>query len=334
VIFQRSLARRRQVADRGSPPPVPWRRVAGLLRPLRWGLAGMVGLSAGGVLVGLVPPLLLGVLVDALVEYGDKHEAALLAAVIAVAILGQTTAYVLSDGMYYRNAGRLHRSLRLQMFAGLRLRGTGDGEDSAGIPSRFISDVLTLDQVTVALLDTGSMVVVQFVSAVVAVALLEPVTLAVIFPMLFVIWVVTRRTQEPAASAGLRRQEELEQMTRSIVRELPEPDEERANRGLRTAVDRVMQAEIRYGWLQAINTQGSGGLALLGPIAVVVVAAFAGTAHVGTLLSLYLLAQRAFGGFDGIVDLSLANKSVRGAVSRCFEYIDSASGGAPVPAAA
>ena len=83
-----------------------------------------------------------------------------------------------------------------------------------------------------------------------------------------------------------------------------------------------MHAEIRYGWLQAINRQGSAGLAKLGPIAVVVVAAFAGTAHVGTLISLYLLAQRAFWGFDGIVDLSLATQSVRGAVNRCFEYID------------
>ena len=83
-----------------------------------------------------------------------------------------------------------------------------------------------------------------------------------------------------------------------------------------------MHAEIRYGWLQAINRQGSAGLAKLGPIAVVVVAAFAGTAHVGTLISLYLLAQRTFWGFDGVVDLSLATQSVRGAVNRCFEYID------------
>ena len=30
------------------PATVPWRRVAGLLRPIRWGLAGMVGLSVGG----------------------------------------------------------------------------------------------------------------------------------------------------------------------------------------------------------------------------------------------------------------------------------------------
>src|SRR5271165_526880 len=51
---------------RHVPARVPWRRVAALLRPIRWGLAGMVGLSVTGVLVGLVPPLALGVLVDAL----------------------------------------------------------------------------------------------------------------------------------------------------------------------------------------------------------------------------------------------------------------------------
>jgi ABC-type multidrug transport system fused ATPase/permease subunit len=285
----------------------------------------MVGLSVGGVLAGLVPPLLLGVLVNALVERGDKHEAALLAALIAVAILVQATAYVLSDGMYYRNAGKLHYDFRLRMFEGLRRRDTSGSEDTSGIPSRFISDVLTLDRVTVSMLDTGSQVIVQFVSATVAISLLEPVTLAVIVPMLVAIWVVTRRTQEPAATAGLRKQEELERMTRSVVRELRAPDEKLATSRFSAALARVMHAEIRYGWLQAINSQGSGGLATLGPIAIVVAAAFAGTAHIGTLLALYLLAQRAFGGFDGMVELSLANQSVRGAVHRCFEYIDTGS---------
>ena len=323
LIHHRSFAPRRE-PDR--PAPVPWRRVAGLLRPLRWGLAVMVALSVAGVLLGLVAPIALGNLVDALVERGDKHEAVLLAIVIAAAIVGQAAAYVFSDGMYYRNAGKLHRSLRLRMFEGARRRAGGEEEDTSGIPSRFISDVLTLDQVTVGLLDTGSMVLVQFVSGLVAIGVLEPVALAVIFPLLGAIWLVTRYTQEPASAAGLRRQEELERMTRSIARELPEPDEEGAKLRFRTAIERVMQAEIRYGWLQAINLQGSGGLAMLGPIAVVVAAAFAGTAHIGTLLALYLLAQRAFGGFDGVVDLSLATKSVRGAVNRCFEYIDGAAG--------
>ena len=84
-------------------------------------------------------------------------------------------------------------------------------------------------------------------------------------------------------------------------------------------------AEIRLGWLEAVNLQGSGGLAKLGPIAAVVVAAFTGTHLAGTLIAVYLLAQRAFWGFDGLVDLSLGLQSVRGAVARCFALIDSGS---------
>lgn len=309
------------VGARG-PEGIPWRRVVGLLRPLRRGLAGMVGLSVAGVLVGLVPPLLLGVLVNALVDRGDKREAALLSVLIALAIVLQAAAYIVSTGLYFRNAGSLHRTLRLGMFDGLRRRGASD-EDQAGVASRFISDVLALDQITVGFLDTGSMVLVQFVSATVAIGILEPVTLAVMAPMLTAIWVVTRRTQEPAATAGLQRQEELEHLTGAIAAELSAPGDSEPTR-FRAAVEQVMRAEVRYGWLQALNMQGSGGLALLGPIAVVVVAAFAGTAHVGTLLALYLLAQRAYGGFDGVVDLSLASKSVRGAVNRCLEHVGSA----------
>ena len=107
---------------RGSdtrPPPFPWRRLKSLLRPMRGGLGAMVGLSTGGVLLGLVPPLALGVLVNALLERNDTAEGALLAGLIGLAIILETAAYVLSDGMYTRNAGRLYRSLRLQMFQGV-----------------------------------------------------------------------------------------------------------------------------------------------------------------------------------------------------------------------
>jgi ABC-type multidrug transport system fused ATPase/permease subunit len=312
-------------SERASLAGVPWRRVAGLLRPIRLGLAGMVALSVGGVLIGLVPPLALGALVDALVERNDTHEAVVLTAVIALTIVAETTAYVLSDGMYARNAATLHRDLRLRMFDGVRAR-PAVVDDPSGIPSRFISDAQTLDSITVSLLDSGSMVAVEFASAAVAIGLLEPLTLVVIAPILAGIWFVTRRTQEPAASAGQRRQIELERMTRSIVRELPHPEDAGARSRFAVALERVLRSEVRYGWLQAINRQGSGGLAKLGPIAAVVAASFAGVSHVGTLISLYLLAQRTFWGFDGIVDLSLATQSVRGAVNRCFEFVDARDG--------
>jgi hypothetical protein len=54
----------------------------------------------------------------------------------------------------------------------------------------------------------------------------------------------------------------------------------------------------------------------------VVAAAFAGSKQAGTLIAIYLLAQRAFWGFDGFVDLRLGTQSVRGAVARCFELVD------------
>lgn len=304
-----------------SPAPIPWRRVLALLRPLRRGIGSMVGLTVGGVLIGLIPPIALGLLVDALVERNDRPEAAMLAGLITLAIVLEAAAYVASDGMYARNASRLYRNVRVEMFAGA-LRRSGDEGDTAGLVSRFISDAETLEQVTMSLIDSGTMLVVEFASALVAVALLQPGALVVIIPSLAAIWIVTRRTQEPAASAGQRRQEELEAMTASITRELDRGDDLGALGRVRAALERVMAAEIRLGWLRALNLQGSGGLAKLGPIAVVIVSAFLGTQQIGALLSLYLLAQRTFWGFDGLVDLSLSMQSVRGGVARCFELID------------
>jgi ABC-type multidrug transport system fused ATPase/permease subunit len=137
------------------PAAIPWRRLTGLLRPLHRGIAAMVGLSVGGVLVGLVPPLALGVLVDALIENNDKAEAAVMTGVIVLAITIEATAYVLSDGMYARNASSLYRNLRMQMFDGAARR-PSTLEGTSGLASRFISDAETLEQVTMSLIDSGT----------------------------------------------------------------------------------------------------------------------------------------------------------------------------------
>jgi ABC-type multidrug transport system fused ATPase/permease subunit len=308
--------------------PVPWRRVVRLLRPIRGGVAAMMGLSVAGVLVGLVPPLALGVLVDALIERNDRAEAAVLTGVIVLAIIAGAVAYILSDGLYARNAGHLYLDVRGQMFAGAVRRARSGGQ-TAGLASRFISDAETLEQITLYLLDSGSMLLVAFVSALFAIALLQPWTVAVVTPALAGIWIVTRRMQRPVAAAGKRRQEELETLTDTVGRELSRPQDPQAPVRFRTSAAGLAAAEIRLGWLRAINLQGSGGLANLGPISVVVAAAFLGTRQIGALISLYLLAQRVFWGFDGLVDLSLGMHSVRGAVARCFELID-----APEPATA
>ena len=281
----------------------------------------MVGLTVAGVLVGLVPPLALGLLVDALIERNDRPEAVLLAGLIALAFLASAGAYILSEGIYARNAGRLYLNLRTEMFAGA-LRASRNGQDTAGLSSRFISDAETFEQVTLYLIDSGSMALVSFGSALLAIWLLQPWSVVVVAPALAGIWIVTRRMQKPVAVAGERRQEELERMTDAITRELDRPDDPGAPSRFRAAVERLTATEVRLGWLRALNLQGSGGLANLGPIAVVVAAAFLGTKQIGTLISLYLLAQRVFWGFDGLVDLSLGMHGVQGAVARCFDLID------------
>lgn len=293
----------------------------------------MVGFTVAGVLAGLVPPLALGVLVDALVEHNDHQEAVLLTVLIALAFLVTAGSYVLSEGMYARNAGRLYLNLRTQMFAGA-IRASRDGRDTAGLASRFISDAEAFETVTLYLIDSGSMALVSFGTALVAIWFLQPWSLAVVAPALAGIWIVTRRMQRPVAIAGQRRQEELEEMTDDITRELDHPEDPGAPVRFRTAAERLTAAEVRLGWLRALNLQGSGGLANLGPIAVVVAGAFLGTQQIGTLISLYLLAQRAFWGFDSLVDLSLGMHGVRGAVARCFEVIDSPETASAAKAAA
>jgi ABC-type multidrug transport system fused ATPase/permease subunit len=311
-----------------DPAPIPWRRVFALLRPLRGGVIAMAGLTVSGVLIGLVPPLVLGALINALVARNGTGHAVLLAGLITVAMLLEAGAYIASDGMYARNASRLYRNLRLQMFrAALRRRTTASAEQTAGLPSRFISDAETLERMTVALLDRGLMQIVEFVSALTALAVLEPWTIAVVLPSLAATWLVARRTQEPAALAGQRRQEQLETMTSTLSRLLAgrshAPDE--ATNRFRVAAERVMAAEVRLGWLRALNLQGSGGLAKLGAITPVLAAAFLGHHQAGTLMAIYLLAQRVFWGFDGLIDLRLDTQSVRGAVARCFELIDTSA---------
>ncbi len=316
-----------------DPAPIPWRRVFALLGPLRGGVLAMGGLTVSGVLIGLVPPLMLGALINALVARNGTAHAALLAGLVALAMLLEAAAYVASDSMYARNASHLYRNLRLQMFRGtLGRRTRTSAEQTAGLPSRFISDAETLERMTLALLDRGLMQIVEFMGALTALAVLDPWTIAVVVPSLAGTWLVARRIQEPAAVAGQRRQEQLEAMTSALSRLLSDrshgPDE--ATSRFRAAAERLMAAEVRLGWLRALSLQGSGGLAKLGSITPVLAAAFLSHHQAGALMAIYLLAQRVFWSFDGLVDLRLDTQSVRGAVARCFELIDTPAGVIPV----
>jgi ABC-type multidrug transport system fused ATPase/permease subunit len=304
------------------PGSIPWRRVLSLLRPLKGGLVAMVSLSVLGSLAGLVPPITLGFLVNDLVElHGVKLEDALWAGLLAGAILVEAAAYVASDGLYARNSGRLYRNLRLLMYDGVMRRPQRDRQGVEGLPARFVSDAETFERVTVYVLDTGSMLAVELVTALVALGVYEPWAIPVVVPLLAATWVATRWMQEPAAGAGQVRQEQLEELTGTLARELRGPGGAEARSSFAAAAERLLRAEVRLGWVQAANLHVSGAIAKLGPIAVVVAAAFAGSYRAGTLLALYLLAARAFYGFDGLVDLSLGMQSVRGAIARCLELV-------------
>ena len=305
-----------------SSESIPWRQVLTLLRPLRAGLAAMVGMSVLGSLAGLVPPITLGYLINDLVEkHGVKPEDALWAGLLAGAIVIEAAAYIASDGLYARNAGRLYRDLRLQMFDGVTQGRRQERIDTEGLPSRFISDVETLEHVTVELLDTGAMLVVELGTALVLLGLFEPWAIPVVVPLLAAAWLATRRMQAPAASAGRQRQEQLEEMTETLGRVLTGTRDRQARNRFASVAERLLDAEVHLGWVRVTNLHVSGALAKLGPIAVVMAAAYSGAYQAGTLLTLYLLAARCFYGFDGLVDLSLGMQSVRGAVRRCLALV-------------
>jgi ABC-type multidrug transport system fused ATPase/permease subunit len=277
----------------------------------------MVALSALGSLAGLVPPITLGFLINDLVERrGLRPEDLLWAGLLAGAVILEAAAYIGSDGLYARNAGRLYRNLRLQMFDGVMHRPRAERTTGDGLASRFISDAETIERTTVSLLDNGTILAVELATAVVALGIFEPLALAAVAPLLALTWIATRRMQEPAATAGRLRQERLEEMTASIAQDVPR------RVGFVDATERLQHAEVRLGWVQAANLHISGALAKAGPIVVVVVAAYAGGYRAGTLLTLYLLAARTFAGFDGLVDLSLSMQSVRGGVTRCLELVE------------
>lgn len=293
---------------------------------MRGTVVGMVSLTAVGSLLGLVPPLALGVLVNRLAHGHHWERVAGWGALIAGAVLVEAGAYVLSDGLYARATARLYRDLRALMFEGVLRRPPADAEGASGLASRFVSDVETVEQLTVAALDLGVLGLFELGAALVALGALDPWAVALTGVLILATSLLARRTQAPAAGAGKTRQEALEAMSRTLAGALAE----RANPGrargpFHRAANRVLQAEVRLGWLEAANRHGSGALAALGPVGVVIVAAFQGDYRAGTLLSLYLLAERAFRGADGLVDLSLDVELVRGAVSRCFALVDAGS---------
>ncbi len=283
----------------------------------------MVGLTVSGALLGLLPPIALGRLVDDLVEGGHRRGAFAWVGVIAAAICMEGAAFVLSDGLYARATGRLNRDLRALMFEGVLQRAPGHGEARSGFASRFVSDVETLEQLTVGALDAAALGLFECGSALVVLGRLDPWLVPLSVALMLVIGLSARRTQAPLAEVGYARQEALEEMSRSLAEARSERiTVERARRRFRRAAASVTQIENRLRWLEAANRHGASALTALGPVTVVLVAGFQGGLRAGTLLSLYLLAELAFAGAGSLIEVGLDVETVRGAVSRCFELID------------
>lgn len=308
---------------RRSRVQIPWLRLVPLMRPVRAQLAAMVAFTGLGALVGLVPALALGSLVDDLAGAHRGSGAALAAGLIVAAIVVEALAFTLSDGFFTKAVASLYRDLRLMMFAGVQRAPQHSSEDLAGLTSRFVSDAEAMQELIVSPIDTAVMGAFELVSALVALVVLSAPGAGVAVVLGLIAAILARTLQAPAAEAAQERQEALEAMSRSLAGELSRRlrDEGGARRFAQSAT-RVLHREARLGWLEAVSRYGSGAAANLGPIAVVIVAALTSSLKAGVLLSIFLLAQRAFSAADDLLEIGLDVEIVRGAVARCFQLVD------------
>ncbi|MHB1469491.1 MAG: ABC transporter transmembrane domain-containing protein [Solirubrobacteraceae bacterium] len=283
----------------------------------------MVALTALGAIVGLVPAFALGSLVDSLAAGGSGRGAALDIVLIVVAIFGEAVAFAVSDGFFAGAVARLYRDLRVLMFAGARRGRPRSREQVAGLSARFVSDAEALQDVIVSPLDTTVMAVSELGSALVALLVLDPLAAALAAGVALLGAALVRLTQSPAAVAAEERQEALEAMSASLAAELGgRLDADRATARFREAATALLRRESRLGWIEAGSRYSSSAVASVGPIAVVIAAALGGSLRAGTLLSIFLIAARAFSAVDDLVEIGLDVELVRGAVRRCFELVD------------
>lgn len=285
----------------------------------------MVALTGVGSLVGLVPALALGSLVDDLAGAHDSSGAVLAGVLIVGSIAVEAIAFTLSDGFFTKAVSSLYRDLRVMMFSGVQRSAEGGAEELAGFTSRFVSDAEAMQELIVSPLDTAVMGIFELVSALIALAILNAPAAGVAVGLGLLAAVFARLLQAPAAGAAQERQEALEAMSRSLAAELSRRlrDGSGKQRFARSATH-VLRREVRLGWLEAASRYGSGAAANLGPIAVVIVAALTADLRAGTLLSIFLLAERAFSAADDLLEIGLDVELVRGAVARCFQLVDAA----------
>jgi ABC-type multidrug transport system fused ATPase/permease subunit len=297
---------------------LPWQQIRTLLSPSRRALTAMLALSLAGSLAALVPPLALGRLVDALAGHATSAVAAAWVGAAALAVIAEGAAYAASDVFYARAAARACRELRLWMFDGLERLRLGS-QDRATLATRFVSDVETLEEVTVAALDRTALAVFDLLAPLVALAILAGRLVGVAALGAVIAAYVLQRLRRPASAAGEWRQETLERMSEALA--TPAPTPAAARQRFVAAVRAVADAESRLGWIGAVNHHGSAVAAGLGPLLVVLAGAASGKADAGTLLTVYLLASRAFGAVETLLDGMYGIAVARGAIARCFALV-------------
>ena len=302
----------------GETVAVPWEAVWRLLSPGRRDLAGRVSLSLAGSFAGLVPALALGYVINATVA-GARTSALLWVGAIGVTVIVEGVAYVFSDGLYARVASRLYRDLRSSMFAGV-LRRDLHANERAALASRFVSDTELMEQLTVAALDQGAVSVFDLLAALGALAVIDSWLIAVVAGAVGLALAVLSVLRRPAAAASDERQGALEAMSDALV--TPGSSAESTWQRFSLATEAVAAAELRLGWIGAVNRQGSQAMTGVGQVAVILAAALQRGLGAGTLLSVYLLAGRALGATETLFDAYFEIELSRGALGRCFALAD------------
>lgn len=299
--------------------PLPWRRLRDLMLPARRPLAGMLALSIAGSLAGTIQPVVLGRLIDALVARvgpGGAHASTVWwAAGLVAAMLVGAVSYAASDVLYAAAAARIFRDLRLAMARGL------DGlPRRPGIASRFVSDVERVEGIAVGALDHGTIALFELVAGLVAVGLLVAPAAAAAAVAVAVAAGVSRLGQGRIAERSTARQEALEELAAAV--EGGARSDLDGDTSLPVVAERLRVADLRLAVAHAVAGYGSYAAAGVVPVAVVLVGGGWSLHRAGTILSLYLLTERAARAAEALVDLGISVEDVRGPLARCLALVD------------
>ncbi len=274
----------------------------------------MLVLSVLGSLAGTLQPVALGRLVDALVGRGGLAVWWWGCAVVAAVAVG-AVGYALSDVLYASAAARIFRDLRVAMAVGIRGLAS-----RPGISSRFVSDVESVEGIVVGALDAGTIALFELAAGLVAIGLLVPPAAVAAAVAVAVAAGLSRLGQGRIAAASTARQEALEQLAAAV--DDATPMEPASSDNFPAAAEQLRTTDVRLAIAHAVAGYGSYTAAGLVPVAVILVGGGWSLHRAGTILSLYLLTERAARAAEALIDLGISVEGVRGPLARCLELVD------------